>query len=124
MGTASKLILCVEDDFDTQEMLGVLIRQRGYNFKATGSCAEALRMAQQEEVALILLDSLLTDGNGIDLCRQIRHLNMQTPIIFISGTAHREERDEALQAGANAFLTKPFELNDLFAVLDAYAPLP
>ena len=119
----SSVVLCVEDDLDTQEMLRVLICEQGYGFEVAGTRADALRLIQEKEIALVLLDNLLPDGNGVELCRQVREFDKQLPIIFVSGSAHEDERLEALGSGANAFLTKPLALDKLFAALKDYAPI-
>jgi DNA-binding response OmpR family regulator len=119
----SSLVLCVEDDFDTQEMLRILLCERGYGFEVAGTSADALRLIQQKDIALVLLDNMLPDGNGVELCRQVRKFDKQLPIVFVSGSANEDERQEALGSGANAFLTKPLALDKLFAALDDYAPI-
>jgi DNA-binding response OmpR family regulator len=118
-----KFILSVEDDPDTQEMLGLLIQQRGYSFGAVDNCADALRLIRESDPAAVLMDNLLRDGNGIDLCRQVRQFNKKVPIIFLSGSGFGDEREAALQSGANAFLTKPLTLDKLFATLIEFAPV-
>jgi two-component system, OmpR family, response regulator len=122
MGDASSLILCVEDDPDTQEMLGILIEGRGYRSRAVSTCGEALRLIRENNISALLLDNLLPDGTGIELCRQVRQFNKNLPIIFLSGSAHEGERELALEAGANAFLTKPFSLDELYSILDVFCP--
>ena len=119
----SPVVLCVEDDLDTQEMLRVLLCERGYNSEVAGTRADALRMIQEKEIALVLLDNMLPDGNGVELCRQVREFNKRLPIVFVSGSANDDERLEALGSGANAFLTKPLALDKLFAMLNDYAPI-
>lgn len=118
-----KFILSVEDDPDTQEMLGVLIEQRGYNFGAVGNCADALRLIRENDPAAVLMDNLLPDGNGIELCRQVRQFNKNVPIIFLSGSGFGDEQEEAFESGANAFLTKPLTLDKFFATLIEFAPV-
>jgi len=119
----SSVVLCVEDDLDTQEMLRVLLCERGYGFEVAGTRADALRLIQEKKIALVLLDNMLPDGNGVELCRQVREFDKQLPIIFVSGSAHEDERSKALGCGANAFLTKPLALDILFATINAYAPI-
>ena len=119
----SSVVLCVEDDLDTQEMLRLLLCERGYGFEVAGTRADALRLIQEKEIAVVLLDNILPDGNGVELCRQVREFDKQLPIIFVSGSAHEDERRAALSSGANAFLSKPLALDKLFATLNDYAPL-
>ncbi len=123
MGKNQKFILSVEDDPDTQEMLGVLIKQHGYHFQAVNNCADALRVIRENDPAVVLLDNLLPDGNGIELCRQVRQFNKKVPIIFLSGSGFGTEQEEALESGANVFLTKPLTLDKFFTTLVEYAPV-
>ena len=117
-----KFILSVEDDPDTQEMLGVLIEQHGYRFGAVNNCAEALRLIRENDPAAVLMDNLLPDGNGIELCRQVRQFNKDVPIIFLSGSGFGDEQEEPLESGANAFLAKPLALDKFFATLVEFVP--
>jgi DNA-binding response OmpR family regulator len=123
MVDGSSVVLCVEDDLDTQEMLRLLLRDHGYGFEVAGTTADALRLIREKDIALVLLDNFLPDGKGIELCRQVREFDKQLPIVFVSGSAHEDERLEALGSGANAFLTKPLELDKLFATLNDYVPI-
>jgi len=118
-----KFILSVEDDPDTQEMLGLLIGQHGYDFRAVDNCADALRLIREDDPDAVLMDNLLPDGNGIELCRLVRQFNKKVPIIFLSGSGFGGEKEEALESGANVFLTKPLTLDKFFATLVEYAPV-
>lgn len=124
MNQDAPVILCVEDDRDTQEMLSLLLQQQGYKVKTADNCADALRLIQENTISLVLMDNLLADGNGIDLCAQVREFNKQLPIIFLSGSVYENAHENAFKSGANAFLTKPVVLRELFAALNAFAPLP
>lgn len=124
MSHSSPVILCVEDDVDTREMLGILLRERGYAFEAAGTCADAFRLVREKKIELVVLDNSLPDGTGVEWCRRVREVNKQLPIIFVSGWARESERQDALQSGANAFLTKPLIFDEFFAVLDNYALTP
>ena len=123
MADRSLVVLSVEDDLDTQEMLAMLLGEQGYGFEAVGTCADAMRLLREREIALVLLDNWLPDGTGVELCKQVRAFDKRLPIIFVSGSAHDNERFEALKSGANAFLTKPVAFNEFFAILKDYAPL-
>lgn len=120
MTTSQRVVLCVEDDPDTLEMLKVLLQEAGYGFKSVNNCADALQIVRQGGLSVILLDNVLVDGTGIELCRQIRQFNQQTPIIFLSGSIYEGEDKLALQLGANAFLSKPCNLESLLATLKQF----
>ncbi|HYP27096.1 MAG TPA: response regulator [Blastocatellia bacterium] len=122
MSTRQSFVLCVEDDPDTQEMLRIFIQERGCHFTAVDNCEDALRLIKETELSLVLMDNLLPDGNGIELCRTVRKFDKDLPVVFLSGSGH-DERDRAMEVGANAFLTKPFALDELFAVLSDYIRL-
>ena len=119
----SPVVLCVEDDLDTQEMLRILICGRGYGFEAAGTCADGLRLVREKKIALAVFDNSLPDGTGVELCRKVREFDEQLPIIFVSGSAQEHERCDAMECGANAFLTKPLILAEFFALLEDHAPV-
>ncbi len=123
MSSSPSIILCVEDDVDTQEMMRVMIGGWGYGFEVAGTCAAALQLIRGSKLAAVLLDNSLPDCTGITLCRQVRQFDTRLPIIFLSGSAHDDERQLALDSGANAFLSKPFGLEALLEVLNTYAPI-
>jgi CheY-like chemotaxis protein len=106
-------ILCIEDDQDTCEMLTLALKPSGYEVISVHTSQEALRKAFSDRFDAILLDAHLPDLSGIEVCRQIRKFNADTPIIFNSGDSRPEIIEEAIKAGAQAYLRKPVELLDL-----------
>jgi DNA-binding response OmpR family regulator len=106
-------ILCIEDDLDTCELVIVSLGMVGYQVKAAHSIKDGLAWAKQENFSLYSIDNRLPDGSGVDLCRLIREFDSQTPIIFYSGDAFPDDRDEALAAGAQAYLVKPTDPDEL-----------
>ena len=123
MSNHSLVVLCVEDDVDTQEMMSVMLTVWGYKAKVAGTGTEALRVIRDTQLAAVLLDNSLPDCTGIELCGKVRRFDERLPIIFLSGSAHDEEREQALALGANAFVTKPFAMDQLLGLLNSYAPL-
>lgn len=101
-------ILCVEDDSDTCSMLTYLLEQEGYEVRTVESVEESLGLARQSSFNLYILDNWLSEGSGTALCRKIREFDPHTSIIFYSGAAFESDRAEALHAGANAFVAKPY----------------
>lgn len=100
-------VLYVEDDEDSREMLGVILRMALIEAKAVGTAAEALSSIQAERFDLYLLDSTLPDLDGFELCRQVRDLDAHTPILFFSGAAYETDKQKGLAAGANGYVSKP-----------------
>jgi DNA-binding response OmpR family regulator len=102
-----KRVLWVDDDLDTRDMMNALLDHYGYEPVIAGSVTEALESARSGGLALCILDHWLTQGDGIELCRQIRALDPQTPIMFYSGAGYKGDIQEGLDAGAQAYLVKP-----------------
>jgi CheY-like chemotaxis protein len=107
MPPAKRRILCVDDNEDNCFMLTNLLSREGYEIKSAETIEQALLFARKDSFNLYVLDSWLSKGSGTDLCQQIREFDPQTPIIFYSGAAYESDKQEALQAGANAFVAKP-----------------
>ena len=101
-------ILCVDNDEDNRFMLTYLLIQEGYRAKGVKTLEQAFELAQAESFDLYILESKLSDGSGIDLCLKIRESDARTPIVFYSGVAREIDQEEALRAGANAFVAKPY----------------
>jgi DNA-binding response OmpR family regulator len=110
-----KRILCVEDDADTCELLTFLLSD--YQIVFTDTLQKSIELFKSEHFDLCLLDNWLSDGLGTNLCRQLRALNPSIPIIFASGVAYQDEIQKALDAGAQAYLVKPYSMEELQKVV-------
>jgi CheY-like chemotaxis protein len=99
-------VLLVEDHEDTRKMLELLFEEWGYRATMVGTATEGLRNLLENRFDLIILDNWLPDLDGIELCRQIRAIDRQTPIIFYSAAGMGSEDREAMNSGANAFISK------------------
>lgn len=100
-------VLCVDDNADSREMLSLLLRFWRIETKAVGTAAQALALIQAERFDLFLLDTLLPDLDGFELCRRMRSLDPDTPILFFSGAAFEADKKKGIDAGANAYVAKP-----------------
>jgi DNA-binding response OmpR family regulator len=109
----SKLkILCVEDDEDTCELIGFVLKQAGYEVE-TCSRVDCLKLIHEKKFLAFILDNWFEGTSGVDICKEIRSFDLNTPVIFCSGEARRFEIDKALAAGANAYLVKPIDFEEL-----------
>jgi DNA-binding response OmpR family regulator len=88
-------------------MLSTLLRFSRIETKAVATAAQALSLIQAERFDLYLLDAWLPDLDGFELCRQMRDFDPHTPILFFSGAAHEADKKRGIEAGANAYVTKP-----------------
>jgi DNA-binding response OmpR family regulator len=105
-------ILSVDDDADTREMLIALFEVDGYEVSVTGSISEAVAMALEHRFDLFLLDWVLKDGTGIELCSALRSMEVTAPILFYAGLdLTSEQMNEAMTAGAQGFITKPIDIS-------------
>ena len=100
-------VLCVDDDEEAREMLSALLKFSLIETRAVGTAAQALSLIQAEHFDLYLLDAWLPDLDGFELCRRVRVLDPQTPILFYSGAAYDDDKKRGIEAGANAYVTKP-----------------
>jgi DNA-binding response OmpR family regulator len=100
-------ILYVDDHEDTAFMLTHLLGQSNYEVETVSSMSEALEIIKRKKFDLYLLDKRLPDGSGLDLCRRLNEATPKVPIIFYSGDAYQLHRQEGLDAGADAYVTKP-----------------
>ena len=99
-------ILCVDDHFDTSEMLCILLGEQ-YDVETAATMEEATKLASEQEFELYLLDKRLPDGTGLQLCESLTTLNPEVPCIFYSGDAYAIHRSQAFEAGASAYIPKP-----------------
>src|SRR5262245_9166659 len=106
-----KRILMVEDHEDDWEMVELKLSE--YKLTFAGDFDKGLRLARRGYFDLYILDNWLPGGSGISLCRAIREFDPYTPILFYSAAAYERDIQEALRAGAQAYLVKPVKLSDI-----------
>ena len=109
-------ILVVEDDAPVRHLITVSLSAEDYAVIAAGTAAEAVNLAATQNPDMILLDLGLPDADGVEVIRKIR-LWTETPIIVISARDEDTDKIEALDAGADDYLTKPFSVAELLARL-------
>ena len=112
-------ILIVEDDSVIADAIGITLSQAGYYHSHVRTIEDALHEVNSRPVDAVLLDINLPDGDGTRLTRLIRKSHMPTPILVISGNSRVDDRITALGAGADGYLTKPFDKHELLAQLEA-----
>ncbi len=110
------LVLVVEDDRETRTILVRELRSRGYRVEEVADGAGALRRWEAERPDVVLLDLGLPDMDGLEIVRRIRR-EATTPIVILSGRYEEREKVEALERGADDYVTKPFGVDELHARL-------
>ena len=106
-------ILLVEDEENLQEALKLNLELEGYEVSSSFDGAEALRMVKQEHFDLIILDVMLPEMDGINVTETIRISNNEVPILILSAKNSSADRVLGLKKGADDYLTKPFNLEEL-----------
>lgn len=102
-------ILCIDDNLDTLELLKIILSQKSYQVVTTQSAVDGFFKAHSRIFSLVILDVNLSDGSGIQLCREIRKFDKQIPILFYTADAQSDRIEEAIKAGAQAYLVQPVE---------------
>lgn len=100
-------ILVVDDHEDTPEMLMLLFSESDYLVEAAHNVEEAMQLAAAKQFDLYVLDKRLPDGTGLELCGKLLELTPGVPCIFYTGDAYEIHRQEAMAAGAHAYVLKP-----------------
>ena len=111
-------ILYTEDDPDSREMVIFTLRRSGYEVTCVDSGTEALRLAKNEGFDLFLVDNWLPGLSGPELTAHIREFDKTTPILFYSGAAYDDDKQAALNAGAQGYLVKPIGIERLIDEVD------
>ncbi len=108
-------IMIVEDDSDISNMLRIYFQSQGYDVAVAQRGEDALEMCRQKLPHIIVLDIMLPDMDGYDVCRNLRG-SLRTshiPIIFLTQKDERSDKIHGLELGADDYITKPFDLEEL-----------
>jgi DNA-binding response OmpR family regulator len=112
---AKKRLLVIEDDVDVAEMLTVYFSGQGYDVIHALTGADGVSFARAKFPNLILLDVMLPDMDGFEVCRILRHttLTKYVPITFLTQRDGRSDKVAGLELGADDYVTKPFDIEEL-----------
>ncbi|MFM7314828.1 MAG: response regulator transcription factor, partial [Cyanobium sp.] len=112
--TAARLLI-VDDDPELRHFLCTELRVEGYDCHEAATGQQALAQIRQDTWDLVLLDWTLPDFSGVEVCRRMRQSKINTPVLMITARDEVRERVEALDSGADDYLTKPFSIEELLA---------
>ncbi|MEG4448573.1 response regulator [Microcoleus sp. N9_B2] len=112
-------ILLVEDDTVTVSLLTQALNSHNYNVNAAADGETALQLVQAYDYDLIVLDVLIPKLDGISLCRKLRSSGCQMPILLLTALDSSNDRVQGLEAGADDYVVKPFNLEELIARIRA-----
>jgi len=111
-------ILIVDDETNIVELEKLYLRREGYQVESAGNACDALALSSSFNPDLIILDIMLPDRDGLEVCKQIR-TNNNVPILMLSARREDVDRIVGLELGADDYLTKPFNPHELIARVKA-----
>jgi len=112
-------ICLIEDEQKVASFITKGLEEQGYNVKTAADGASAQRLLQHEQFDLLIMDVMLPDTNGIDLCRSVRQKDTLTPILMLTALNQVHDKVSGLKAGADDYLVKPFHFSELLARMEA-----
>ena len=112
-------ILLVEDEIGIRVTLADRLRSEGYEVETAEDGEQGLELARQGGFDLFLFDIMMPKKNGLDLCRDIRQLGIATPVIMLTAKGQTIDKVIGLKLGADDYLTKPFDMLELLARVEA-----
>ncbi len=117
----AQTILIIDDDIDTLKLVGIMLERKGFRILASTTGDKGLQLANTEYPDLILLDVMIPDINGYEIARSIRTnpATENTPIIMFTARSQVDDKVEGLEAGADAYITKPARPRELFAQVNS-----
>jgi two-component system alkaline phosphatase synthesis response regulator PhoP len=114
-------ILVVEDEPGLREGLVDLLRGAGYSVEAVADGESALERGSDPAVQLMLLDLMLPKLDGVEVCRRLRELRPDVPILVLTALGSEDDKVKGLEAGADDYVTKPFSTRELLARIQSLA---
>ncbi|MEH2376348.1 MAG: two-component system response regulator RppA [Nostoc sp.] len=109
------IILLVDDEVELTEPLSRLLTREGYTVDAAYDGTSGSEYAQTGNYDLLILDWMLPGKTGLEICQELRHQGKTTPVLFLTAKDTLDDRVQGLDAGADDYLVKPFELRELLA---------
>jgi len=121
-------VLYIEDNSDNMTLVQRALEPRGYKLLKAKNGLEGVKMAETEDVDLILLDINLPDIDGYEVAQRLRRsekLALKTvPIIAVTANALKGDAEKALNAGCDVYMSKPINIRELWARVEAFVPMP
>ncbi|BAZ39359.1 two component transcriptional regulator [Calothrix sp. NIES-4101] len=108
-------ILLVDDEAELTDPLTRLLSREGYNVDTAYDGTKGNQLAQSDNYDLLILDWMLPGKTGLEICQELRRQGKSTPVLFLTAKDTLDDRVEGLDAGADDYLVKPFELRELLA---------
>jgi two-component system OmpR family response regulator len=116
---AGRRLLLVDDEENLRSMLEAALRHNGFDVDTAANGREAIAAVGAEQPDLILLDVMMPDLDGFEVCRRLRSDGVKTPVLFLTARDATEDKVRGLTLGGDDYLVKPFSLDELVARVNA-----
>ena len=116
---ATQRILVVDDENSISELIATSLKFVGFDVRTASSGAQALQIAEEFKPHALILDVMLPDQNGFEVCRQLRNEGHNVGVLFLTAKDSTEDKIAGLTIGGDDYMTKPFSLEELVARLRA-----
>lgn len=120
-GSQATRLLLADDDPKLRQFLELELAEEGYTVQSAATGMDALLAIRQDAPELVILDWMLPDLSGVEVCQRLRSTGLGVPVLMLTGRDAVADRVEALDAGADDYLVKPFSIEELLARLRALA---
>ena len=121
-------ILYIEDNPDNTMLVRRALEARGYKLMNSTTGVNGVHIAETEDISLILLDINLPDIDGYEVARRLRTSPKRSlasvPIIAVTANALKGDAEKALNAGCDVYMSKPINIRELWARVEAFVPMP
>jgi two-component system response regulator VicR len=120
-----KKILIVDDEIDVVEVIEMLLKSESYEVLKAYDGKEALGILEEETPDLVILDIMMPEIDGVEVCRRMRKLDKMSdiPIIMFSAKLSAQDKKNSFDAGADGFITKPFNARGFISGIKTYLEL-
>ncbi len=112
-------LLIVDDEENLRSMLAAALRHHGFTITSAADGREALRLVAQERPDLVVLDVMMPELDGFEVCRRLRADGDRTPVVFLTARDDTDDKVRGLTLGGDDYLQKPFSLDELVARVEA-----
>ncbi|WP_250031456.1 response regulator transcription factor [Paractinoplanes maris] len=119
MTARAERLLVVDDEATVRELLAATLRFAGFRVTSAATAAEAIASATADPPDLVLLDVMLPDRDGFDVVRRLREERRPVPVLFLTARDRQADKVTGLSLGADDYVTKPFDLEELIARINA-----
>lgn len=109
----TKTIFVLEDDHDISAVFDILLKNEGYTIESSSSFGELKGLLKRQVPDLFILDVMLPDANGIDICKDFKQKEITKDIPVIMMSANARSKQMSIQAGADDYIAKPFDIKEV-----------